>query len=86
MTALLLPLPCASHTPTHTTHSLHTTHTPQVSPIGIKTPLPIILSHRIAQLQPDFFFLGAGEVDLKLGLPAAEFVRRYQPFVWDCTY
>jgi prolyl-tRNA editing enzyme YbaK/EbsC (Cys-tRNA(Pro) deacylase) len=57
-----------------------------VSPIGIKTPLPIIMSHEIAQLQPDFFFLGAGEVDLKVGFSAAEFVEKYQPMVVDCTY
>jgi hypothetical protein len=28
-----------------------------VTPIGMATPLPIILSHRIPALQPDFFFL-----------------------------
>lgn len=57
-----------------------------VSPIGIKTPLPIILSHEITKLQPDFFFLGAGEVDVKVGFSAAEFVDKYQPMVVDCTY
>eukprot|EP00882_Tetradesmus_deserticola_P012568 GHRQ01013321.1.p2 GENE.GHRQ01013321.1~~GHRQ01013321.1.p2 ORF type:complete len:135 (+),score=65.57 GHRQ01013321.1:1563-1967(+) len=57
-----------------------------VSPIGIKTPLPIILSHRIAKLEPDFFFIGAGEVDLKLGLHASEFIEQYRPMVLDCTY
>jgi hypothetical protein len=57
-----------------------------VSPIGIKTPLPIILSHEITKLQPDFFFLGAGEVDLKVGFSAAEFVEQYKPMVVDCTY
>ncbi len=29
---------------------------------------------------------GGGEVDLKLGLSAAEFVKAYSPFVADCTY
>jgi len=57
-----------------------------VSPIGIKTPLPVIMSHQIAKLQPDFFFLGAGEVDLKVGFSAAEFVEKYKPMVLDCTY
>ena len=37
-----------------------------VSPIGIRTQLPVVLSHRITQLTPDFFWLGAGEVDLKV--------------------
>jgi prolyl-tRNA editing enzyme YbaK/EbsC (Cys-tRNA(Pro) deacylase) len=57
-----------------------------VSPIGIKTPLPIIMSHKLAQLHPGFFFLGAGEVDLKVGFSAAEFVDKYNPMVVDCTY
>lgn len=57
-----------------------------VSPIGIRTQLPVIISHRITQLQPDFFWLGAGEVDLKVGLSAAEFVRAYNAIVIDCTY
>ena len=28
-----------------------------VTPVGMATPLPIIMSHRIAELKPDFFFL-----------------------------
>eukprot|EP00775_Hariotina_reticulata_P009630 gene9630-9790_t len=57
-----------------------------VTPIGMKTPLPVILSHQIAKLQPDVFFIGAGEVDLKVGLRAAEFINLYKPMVVDCTY
>lgn len=58
-----------------------------VSPIGIKTRIPIIMSHKIAELQPDTFFLGAGEVDLKVGMSAADFVAAYQPMgIVDCTY
>lgn len=57
-----------------------------VTPVSIASPLPIIMSHRIASLQPGFFYLGGGEVDLKLGLPVAEFVEKYKPFIADCTY
>ncbi|GAX80352.1 hypothetical protein CEUSTIGMA_g7791.t1 [Chlamydomonas eustigma] len=57
-----------------------------VTPIGMATPLPIILSHRIPALQPDFFFLGGGEVDLKLGLLASQFIKAYAPMIADCTY
>lgn len=57
-----------------------------VSPIAIRTKLPIILSHKIAALQPDVFWLGAGEVDLKVGMPAADFIEAYEPHVLDCTY
>lgn len=57
-----------------------------VSPIGIRTQLPILMSHRIAALQPDFFWLGGGEVDLKVGLSARDFMAAYNPQVVDCTY
>lgn len=57
-----------------------------VSPIGVRTELPIIMSDRIAALQPDLFWLGAGEVDLKVGMSAADFVKTHKPNVVDCTY
>lgn len=57
-----------------------------VSPIGFKTEMPIILSHKITMLKPSIFFVGAGEVDLKLGMLVDEFVQVYNPFVVDCTY
>jgi hypothetical protein len=37
-----------------------------VSPVGLATPLPVILSHRITRLAPDFFFMGGAA-----GLPRA---------------
>ncbi|KAG2434772.1 hypothetical protein HXX76_007657 [Chlamydomonas incerta] len=57
-----------------------------VSPIGLKENLPIILSSKITQLDPEFFWMGAGEVDLKVGMSVNEFIEAYQPFVIDCTY
>lgn len=57
-----------------------------VTPVGIRTQLPIIISDKITQLQPEFFWLGGGEVDLKLGLKVSEFLREYKPFVASCTY
>lgn len=60
-----------------------------VTPVAMATRIPIIVSHLIPKLEPDCFFLGAGEVDLKLGLCASEFVARYRDtplFVADCTY
>jgi len=36
-----------------------------VTPLGATTRMPILLSHRIAQLPEQSFWLGAGEVDLK---------------------
>ncbi|GIL54987.1 hypothetical protein Vafri_10665 [Volvox africanus] len=57
-----------------------------VTPICMRERLPILMSHRIAKLQPGEFWLGAGEVDLKVGLNVDEFITAYQPFVLDCTY
>ena len=44
------------------------------------------MSHDIANLKPDFFWIGAGEVDLKVGMSAAECIEKYNPMVLDCTY
>ncbi len=38
-----------------------------VAPIGLRTKLPIVISHRIAELSPAFLWLGGGHRDLKLG-------------------
>lgn len=57
-----------------------------VTPVGLRTPLPIMLSHEIANLQPDFFWMGGGENLLKLGMSVADFVDAYNPVIVDCTY
>jgi hypothetical protein len=47
-----------------------------VSPVALADPsVPLVLSHHIAALQPDFFWLGGGEADLKLGFSCREFVQ-----------
>lgn len=47
-----------------------------VSPVALADPnVPLVLSHHIAALQPDFFWLGGGEVDLKLGFSCRQFVQ-----------
>lgn len=56
-----------------------------VSPVGLATPLPIILSDRVAALQPPVFWLGGGEADLKVCLPVERFVEAYGATVVDCT-
>jgi hypothetical protein len=35
-----------------------------VTPIGMKTDIPIILCESITKLQPNYFWLGGGEVDV----------------------
>ena len=37
-----------------------------VTPFCLKTQLPIILSKRINDLNPRFFYMGGGEIDLKI--------------------
>ena len=59
-----------------------------VTPLCSKTKLPIIMSDRINKLRGPFF-MGAGEVDLKVGMPAIEFLEAYKDgpvFVVDCTH
>lgn len=57
-----------------------------VTPVGLKTAIPIILSHEIDQLHPDFFWMGGGEQFLKLGMSVQDFKSAYKPYVVDCTY
>ncbi len=57
-----------------------------VTPVGMQTPLPIIMSHHIQDVPHGWFWMGGGEVDLKLGMPVADFVDVHQPLVLDCTY
>ena len=55
-----------------------------VTPVGLATAsLPIVLSHRIAALPA--FWMGGGEVDLKLAVSTREFVAAYSPIVADVT-
>lgn len=52
-----------------------------VSPIGLATALPIIMSDRVAALQPPVFWLGGGEADLKCDFHCLrDSLRRYQFF------
>ncbi|KAJ3331133.1 hypothetical protein HDU76_003999 [Blyttiomyces sp. JEL0837] len=55
-----------------------------VSPFGMATPnIPIILSKAITTLQPQIFFLGAGHVDWKIGVPVKEFMDATKCYVAD---
>mmetsp|Transcript_7077 Transcript_7077/g.43611 ORF Transcript_7077/g.43611 Transcript_7077/m.43611 type:complete len:244 (+) Transcript_7077:786-1517(+) len=57
-----------------------------VTPIGMEESIPIILSKSVAELVEGCFWLGAGEVDLKLGLNTQQFIKAYDPFICDCTF
>ncbi|EHA8588554.1 hypothetical protein COCNU_scaffold005770G000010 [Cocos nucifera] len=56
-----------------------------VTCIGMETDIPVILDEAIAKLDPDFFWLGGGEVDLKLGIRTSQFISAINPFVMSCS-
>ncbi|XP_020584045.1 uncharacterized protein LOC110027099 isoform X2 [Phalaenopsis equestris] len=56
-----------------------------VTCVGMKTGIPVLLDEAIAKLQPDFFWLGGGEVDLKLGIRTSEFISAIKPFLVNCS-
>lgn len=47
--------------------------------------LQVILDEAIAKLEPDFFWLGGGEVDLKLGIRTSQFIDFVKPFIVKCS-
>jgi len=57
-----------------------------VTPLGSKHKVPVILSHKIAQLPESFLWLGGGEVDLKWRISVADFVKYFDPIIDDITY
>jgi prolyl-tRNA editing enzyme YbaK/EbsC (Cys-tRNA(Pro) deacylase) len=55
-----------------------------VTPVGCATRLPVVLSAEVAD-RPHFW-LGGGEVDLKLAVATASFVKAYGAVVLDVTH
>ncbi|KAK7265917.1 hypothetical protein RJT34_33542 [Clitoria ternatea] len=56
-----------------------------VTCFGMKTDIPVILDEAIVKLTPDFFWLGGGEVDLKLGIRASQLIKILNPFIVICS-
>ncbi|KAL3497470.1 hypothetical protein ACH5RR_040202 [Cinchona calisaya] len=56
-----------------------------VTCIGMKTDIPVILDEAMAKLNPNFFWLGGGEIDLKLGIRTSEFIDFVKPFIVNCS-
>lgn len=58
-----------------------------VCPLGSATRLPVILSHKIAELGKEAqVWFGGGEVNLKWRIGVDEFINHFQPIVADITY
>ncbi|KAA8522238.1 hypothetical protein F0562_012911 [Nyssa sinensis] len=56
-----------------------------VTCIGMKTDIPVILDEAIVKLDPNFFWLGGGDIDLKLGIRTSEFINFVRPFIVNCS-
>ncbi|XP_044486153.1 uncharacterized protein LOC123211466 [Mangifera indica] len=56
-----------------------------VTCIGMRTDIPVILDEAIVKLNPDFFWLGGGDIDLKLGIKTSEFINFVRPFIVSCS-
>ncbi len=52
-----------------------------VSPFGMLAAVPVLVCSRLLALRPAYVFLGAGEVDLKLGLSVSALVEALRPIV-----
>ena len=57
-----------------------------VSPLGMKTKMPIILAKEITELDPPEFWLGGGEVSLKWRVTVEDFRNAFNPFVADLCF
>ena len=44
-------------------------------PVMLKTRLPVLLSEAVAKIEPSFFWMGGGELRLKLGLTVRDFKK-----------
>ncbi|KNA22436.1 hypothetical protein SOVF_034050 [Spinacia oleracea] len=56
-----------------------------VTCIGMKTDIPVILDEAIVKLSPDYFWLGGGEIYLKMGIRTSEFIQFVNPFIFSCS-
>ena len=53
-----------------------------VTPIGMVSPVPCVLSHHLKKLPDAQLWMGGGEVDLKLRFDSAELVGKFAPAGW----
>lgn len=56
-----------------------------VTPLGLKTPMPVVLDKAIIKLQPPVMWMGAGEVSLKWSVQIDDFQRAFAPIVGDVS-
>ncbi|CAG8481275.1 10278_t:CDS:2 [Paraglomus brasilianum] len=56
-----------------------------VSPIGMRQPIPVILSKSITEIRPSVFYMGGGHVDWKLAMPTDAFIKATNCFIADLS-
>lgn len=55
-----------------------------VTPLGLRTPnMPVLIHSAITRLPGGHFWLGGGEVDLKLRFDTSSFLEHFKPVVAD---
>lgn len=47
--------------------------------------MPMLLTERVAELRPAYFWMGGGEVELKLGMSVQEFLKVTHAHVVDVS-
>jgi prolyl-tRNA editing enzyme YbaK/EbsC (Cys-tRNA(Pro) deacylase) len=57
-----------------------------VTPIGMATPVPVLLSDKLKTLPDAQMWMGGGEVDLKLRLDVKEFAEKFAPAGWPVQF
>ncbi|KAI9323151.1 YbaK/aminoacyl-tRNA synthetase-associated domain-containing protein [Dichotomocladium elegans] len=58
-------------------------HTGGVCPIGMNTPIPVVLAESITKLEPPVMCMGAGHIDWKLSLPVKDFIDATRCLIID---
>jgi hypothetical protein len=56
-----------------------------VTPIGLKTSMPVVLDRDVARLEPPTFWMGGGEVNLKVSVDVADFIAAFDPIIGAVT-
>jgi prolyl-tRNA editing enzyme YbaK/EbsC (Cys-tRNA(Pro) deacylase) len=56
-----------------------------ISPFGMYTMIPVVVSASAASLRPSYLWLGGGEVDVKLRVPVQQLLSHLHAAVIDCT-
>ena len=57
-----------------------------MTPLGLASDIPIIMSDRISSLTPAFLWLGGGHKDVKFGCPVEQLLSATGATVADITY